>query len=156
MDSKLLAALVIAHGRAVQRLLRPARSAAKLMIGAAGDLTRTRSAIVAENALLRQQLIVLRRSIERPRLHHDERVLLLARARLTRRWRRLCAWSAPRCCCPGIVWCAERIQDKHQWAAWAPIIRVGAHVDGKGSQHGLSIPPMRNNSLSNELSPWVM
>ena len=24
----------------------------------------------------------------------------------------------------------------YQWAAWAPIIRAGAHVDGKGSQHG--------------------
>lgn len=87
MDSNLVAALIIALGRAVRRLLRPARSGAKLMIGAAGDLTRTRSELMAENALLRQQLIVLRRSIKRPRLHRDDRVLLLALARLTRRWR---------------------------------------------------------------------
>ena len=55
MDSNLVAALIIALGRAVRRLLRPARSGAKLMIGAAGDLTRTRSELMAENALLRQQ-----------------------------------------------------------------------------------------------------
>jgi len=66
VDSNLVAALIIALGRAVRRLLRPARSGAKLMIGAAGDLTRTRSELMAENALLRQQLIVLRRSIKRP------------------------------------------------------------------------------------------
>ena len=80
-------ALIGALVRVVQRLLRPARSAVEVGIGAAGDLTRTRSQLMAENALLRQQLIVLRRSIERPRLHRDDRVLLLALARLTRRWR---------------------------------------------------------------------
>jgi len=89
VDSNRIAALIIALGRAVRRLLRPARSGAKLVIGAAGDLTRTRSQLMAENALLRQQLIVLRRRIERPRLHRDDRLLLLALARLTRRWRRL-------------------------------------------------------------------
>ncbi len=73
--------------RVAQRLLRPARSAAEVGIGAARDLTRTRSELMAENALLRQQLIVLRRGIERPRLHRDDRVLLLALARLTCRWR---------------------------------------------------------------------
>jgi len=76
VDSNLVTALIVALGRALWRLLRPARSAAKLMIGAAGDLTRTRSELMAENALLRQQLIVQRRRIERPRLHHDDRVLL--------------------------------------------------------------------------------
>ncbi len=73
--------------RVAQRLLRPARSAAEVGIGAAGDLTRTRSELMAENALLPQQLIVLRRRIEHPRLHRDDRLLLLALARLTRRWR---------------------------------------------------------------------
>ena len=85
MDSNLVAGLIITLVRAVRRLLRPARSAAKLIVGAAGDLTLTRSELIAENALLRQQIIVLRRSIERPRLHRDDRVLLLALARLTHR-----------------------------------------------------------------------
>ena len=87
MDSNLVTAFIIALGRAVRRLLRPARSTSKLVIGAAGDLTRSRAELIAENALLRQQLIVLHRSIARPRLHRDDRVLLLALARLTRRWR---------------------------------------------------------------------
>ena len=87
MDSNPIAGLIIALGRAVRCLLRPARSGAKLMINAVGDLTRSRPELIAENALLRQQLIVLRRRIERPRLHHDDRLLLLILARLTRRWR---------------------------------------------------------------------
>ncbi len=63
MDPNLAAALVMALGRAVQRLLRPARSGAALVIGAAGHLTRTRSELLAENAFLRQQVIVRRRRI---------------------------------------------------------------------------------------------
>ncbi len=80
-------AFIAALVRMVQRLFRPACSAAEVGIGAARDLTRTRSELLAENALLRQQVIVLRRSIERPRLHRDDRLLLLILARLTRRWR---------------------------------------------------------------------
>lgn len=44
-----------------------ARSVAEVAIGASRDLIRTRSELVAENALLRQQLIVLRRGIEMSR-----------------------------------------------------------------------------------------
>ncbi|MCP5041004.1 MAG: hypothetical protein GY944_08225, partial [bacterium] len=87
VDSHRIVALIITLVRAVQRLLRPARSGGRLVIGAAGDLTRTRSELLAENALLRQQVLVLRRNIDRPRLHRDDRLLLLALARLTRRWR---------------------------------------------------------------------
>ncbi len=47
-------ALIGALVRVVQRLLRPARSAAEVGIGAARDLTRARSELIAENALLRQ------------------------------------------------------------------------------------------------------
>ncbi len=82
-----LFALISVFVRLVRRLMRPARSGAKLLIGAAGDLTHTRSEFMAENALLRQQVIVLRRNIERPRLRRDDRLLLLVLARLTRRWR---------------------------------------------------------------------
>ena len=63
MDSNLIAALIIALGRAGRCLLRPVRSGAKLMIDAASDLTRTRSELITESALLRQHLIVLRRSL---------------------------------------------------------------------------------------------
>jgi hypothetical protein len=80
-------ALLDALVRAVQRLLQPARSVAKAGIGAARDLTRTRSELLAENTLLRQQVIVFRRGIRRPRIHRDDRLLLLILARLRRRWR---------------------------------------------------------------------
>ena len=49
-------ALISALVRVVQRLLRPARSAVEVGIGAAQDLTRTRSMLLAENAFLCQQL----------------------------------------------------------------------------------------------------
>ena len=62
MDSNLVAALIIVLGRALRGLLRPARSGAKLVIGVAVGFTRRRSEFMAEDALLRQQLIVLRRS----------------------------------------------------------------------------------------------
>jgi hypothetical protein len=55
-------ALIVILTRALQRLLRPVRSGARLI--AAVDLTRTRSELIAKNALLRQQIIVLRRSIQ--------------------------------------------------------------------------------------------
>jgi len=67
VESNLVTAVIIALGQALRRLLPPARFGAKLLIGAAGDLTRSRSELMAENALLRQQLIVLRGGIERPR-----------------------------------------------------------------------------------------
>ena len=80
-------ALIGALVRVVQHPLRPARSAVEVGIGAARDLTRTRSELLAENALLRQQLIVLRRSIQRPRGQRDDRLLLLMLARLCHQWR---------------------------------------------------------------------
>ena len=77
VDLNPIAALFVAFGHALQRLLRPARSVAMLTVGASRDLTRTRSELLVENALLGQQIIVLRRSIERPRLHRDDHLLLL-------------------------------------------------------------------------------
>lgn len=87
MESKSVVALIIPLERVVRRLLRPARAGAKLIIGAVGDTTPTRSELIAENALLRQQGIVLRRNIQRPRLNREDRVLLLILARLSGRWR---------------------------------------------------------------------
>ena len=51
MDSNLVAALIIALGRVLRHLLRPARSAAKLTISAACDLARTRSELMAEEVV---------------------------------------------------------------------------------------------------------
>jgi transposase InsO family protein len=50
------------------------------------DLGRSKSELIAENALLRQQLIVLRRQVKRPTFTRTDRILLVLLARLVRTW----------------------------------------------------------------------
>ena len=50
------------------------------------DLGRSKSELVAENALLRQQLIILKRQVKRPACTKTDRVLLVLLARLFRTW----------------------------------------------------------------------
>ena len=50
------------------------------------DLARGKSALVAENALLRQQLILLRRQVKRPVCTKTDRILLVILARAVRTW----------------------------------------------------------------------
>jgi putative transposase len=59
----------------------------ELVTGALSDTTRSRANLIAENALLRQQLIVLRRQIKRPRLTKADRIRLVLLARCTRFWK---------------------------------------------------------------------
>ena len=51
------------------------------------DLTRSRSDLIVENALLRQQLIVLHRQVTRPFLTHHDRFRLVLLVRFTRFWK---------------------------------------------------------------------
>jgi putative transposase len=51
------------------------------------DLTRSRSDLIVENALLRQQLIVLNRQVKRPLLTQQDRFRLVLLARFTRFWK---------------------------------------------------------------------
>jgi hypothetical protein len=51
------------------------------------DASRSRCALLAENALLRHQLAVLERSVPRPRLAPLQRMVLVALARLTPGWK---------------------------------------------------------------------
>ena len=50
------------------------------------DLGRSKSELLAENALLRQQLIVLKRQVKRPTFTKTDRILLVLLARLVRSW----------------------------------------------------------------------
>src|SRR5438270_12363634 len=50
------------------------------------DLSRSKSELVAENALLRQQLIILKRQVKRPACTKTDRMLLVLLARLVRSW----------------------------------------------------------------------
>jgi hypothetical protein len=51
------------------------------------DLTSSKSELVAENALLRQQLIILRRQVKRPACTKTDRMLLVLLARMGRTWK---------------------------------------------------------------------
>ncbi|MCZ7544305.1 MAG: hypothetical protein M5R40_12575 [Anaerolineae bacterium] len=58
-----------------------------LATGAIADLTRSKAELIAENAFLRQQLIVLQRQTKRPPLTPWDRALLVLFASRLRRWR---------------------------------------------------------------------
>ncbi len=55
--------------------------------GAVADAAKSKAALMAENALLRQQLIVLQRQVARPAFTPRDRVLLVLLARLVQGWR---------------------------------------------------------------------
>ena len=58
-----------------------------LLAGLATDLRRSRQQLIAENVLLRQQLIVASRKVKRPAFRSHERGLLVLLAGLVPRWR---------------------------------------------------------------------
>jgi len=58
-----------------------------LLLGTLIDLSRSKSELVAEIALLRQQLIILRRQVKRPVCTKMDRMLLVLLARMVRTWK---------------------------------------------------------------------
>ncbi len=58
-----------------------------LLLGTLTDLSRSKSELVAENALLRQQLIILRRQVKRPACTKTDRMLLVLLARMVHTWK---------------------------------------------------------------------
>ena len=58
-----------------------------LLLGTITDLARGKADLVAGNALLRQQLILLRRQIKRPTYTKSDRILLVLLARVVRTWK---------------------------------------------------------------------
>ena len=69
-------AAFLAFRRRLSTALRPAATSS-LVPGTATDLLRSKPELVAENALLVHQLIVLARSTKRPRISRSDRVLLV-------------------------------------------------------------------------------
>src|SRR5258706_13729576 len=59
----------------IQHWTKPATSV--LAVDLVSDLTRSRTDLLLENALLRQQLIVLKRQVKRPQLTNPERFRLV-------------------------------------------------------------------------------
>ena len=58
-----------------------------LVLGTLTDLTKSKAELLAENALLRQQLIILRRQIKRPVYRKTDRLLLVLLTRMVRTWK---------------------------------------------------------------------
>ena len=58
-----------------------------LLLGTITDLAKGKSELLVENALLRQQLIVLRRQVKRPACGKTDRFLLLLLVRMLRTWK---------------------------------------------------------------------
>jgi putative transposase len=59
---------------------------ASIAVGSLSDLKRSRRDLIIENAMLRQQLIVLNRQVKRPQLTQGDRLRLVLLARLTEFW----------------------------------------------------------------------
>lgn len=71
--------------KAVREALRP--RPCSVVAGLAADLLRSRSELVTENALLRQQLIVAARKVKKPAFQRHERTLITLLAAVLPRWR---------------------------------------------------------------------
>ena len=74
-----------AVGRVIKRHLAP--ESALVVAGAVHDIGRSKSELLAENAMLRQQLIVACRAVKRPSLRNGDRLLMVLLARLNQAWR---------------------------------------------------------------------
>jgi len=66
----------------IKKLLKPAPVV--IAAGALADLPRTKTDLIVENAILRQQVIVLKRTVKRPKLTPGDRIRLLFLSRLSR------------------------------------------------------------------------
>jgi putative transposase len=66
-------------------LTQPSRHS--LVLRADADLTRSKADLIAENALLRQQLIVLHRQVKKPTVSHSDRLWLVLLASRVKNWK---------------------------------------------------------------------
>lgn len=71
--------------QAFRNLTQPARPS--LVLSTAVDLTRSKAELIAENALLRQQLIVLHRQVQKPRFTPADRLWFVLLASRLPHWR---------------------------------------------------------------------
>ena len=76
--------LVVLHHRFV-RWTKPLTSS--LLFGSLAYHSRSKSQLIVENALLRQQLIIFSRQVKRPVYRKADRVLLVLLARVVQTWK---------------------------------------------------------------------
>jgi len=58
-----------------------------LVLEMIADLIRSKAELLAENALLRHQLIILHRQVKRPAYRKSDRLLLVLLAKMVRTWK---------------------------------------------------------------------
>ena len=120
-----------------------------LILGTVVDLARSKSELVAENALLRQQLIILRRHVKRPACTKTDRMLLVLLARTVRTWKQAhitrSARDAPEVASAGISAVLEvQVQGSFYQTKDIPRDRGLDQGDGKGqSTVGSGMDPGR-------------
>jgi hypothetical protein len=81
-------------GRALKRattLVREVTRPAVPIVGLVSDLMRPRTLLLAENVILRQQLLVLRRQVKHPKVSPVDRAVLVAASAVASTWRALCS-----------------------------------------------------------------
>lgn len=66
-------------------LTRPSRHS--IALSTATDLPRSKSQLIAENTLLRHQLIILHRQVKKPRFTQSDRLWLVLLASCVQRWK---------------------------------------------------------------------
>jgi len=86
---------LVARGRQARGTCCWPRPAAAHLTGTGTDLARTRGQLLAENALLRQQLLVVHHSVTRPILTPADRALLVLLAGRVRAWRQALLLARP-------------------------------------------------------------
>jgi putative transposase len=69
----------------IKSWIKPATPA--LIIDLLSDLTHSRTDLIVENALLRQQLIILKRQVKRPQLSNPDRIRLVLLSHFTKFWK---------------------------------------------------------------------
>ena len=84
--------LHVLQARALQWMKPPTDS---FVLGTLADLTRGKAELLAENALLRQQLIILRRQVKRSVYRKTDRFLLVLLARMVRTWKQALFLAQP-------------------------------------------------------------
>lgn len=167
--------------QAFYHLTQPARSS--LVLNMAADLTRSKAELIAENALLRQQLIVLHRQAKKPRftpsdrlwfvllvsrLPHWREVLLIFKPDMLPRWHRqgfrlfwkfksrLRGGRPP--ITPEIIGLIQRLASENQlWGAErirGELLKLGLHV-AKGTVQKYLAPARHSRSASQTWSTFL-
>lgn len=77
---------VLDHAKRVVKFVKDLSRPARVAAHAARDVTKTKVELVADNALLRQQLIAAKRQVHRPRMSKPEKLAMTMWSRLTRWW----------------------------------------------------------------------